>query len=393
MPEMSEHASVAASPLAVAGATLLSSAADLIVSANDAKYQRVQGRDTYPEGAGPDTLTVLDASRFPPVVIATAEVEHTLAGPPQAVAVTPDGRLVIVSAPNRYDRAERKVVLGTHLQVIDLEASPPKVEERVELGSHPQAVAISPDGRLLLAATVSGSVAVLGIEDKAISLKELIKLSQRQLGGVSFTHDGKAALVALRDEQGIVVLDVDGDKVTTDRERVSTGLAPYAIDVSSDGRWAVVGNVGLAGLANPGRLFGDADSFTLIDVSRRPFRAVQHVTVPSIPEGIAISPDGSWIAVQAMDGSNLTPDNPGWRARGRVVLFAIRDGAASQVGDLPAGEAGQGIVFTADSRHLIAQLNVEHQLAVYAVNEGALQDTGVRITVEGGPASIRSRPR
>jgi DNA-binding beta-propeller fold protein YncE len=393
MPELPKPTPVAASPLAVAGTTLLPSAADLIVSANDAKYQRVQGRDTYPEGAGPDTLTVLDASRFPPVVIATVEVEHTIAGPPQAVAVTPDGRLVVVSAPNRYDRAEKKVVLGTYLQVIDLEANPPKVVELIELGSHPQAVAISPDGRLLLAATVSGNVAVLSIEGKAVTLKELIKLSQRQLGGVSFTHDGKAALVALRDEQGIVVLDVDGDKVTTDRERVSTGLAPYAIDVSSDGRWAVVGNVGLAGLANPGRLFGDADSFTLIDVSRRPFRAVQHVTVPSIPEGIAISPDGSWIAVQAMDGSNLTPDNPGWRPRGRVVLFAIRDGVAGQVGELPAGEAGQGIVFTADSRHLIAQLNVEHQLAVYAVNEGALQDTGVRIAVEGGPASIRSRPR
>jgi hypothetical protein len=282
MPELPKPTPVAASPLAVAGTTLLPSAADLIVSANDTKYQRVQGRDTYPEGAGPDTLTVLDASRFPPVVIATVEVEHTIAGPPQAVAVTPDGRLVVVSAPNRYDRAEKKVVLGTYLQVIDLEASPPKVVELIELGSHPQAVAISPDGRLLLAATVSGNVAVLSIEGKAVTLKELIKLSQRQLGGVSFTHDGKAALVALRDEQGIVVLDVDGDKVTTDRERVSTGLAPYAIDVSSDGRWAVVGNVGLAGLANPGRLFGDADSFTLSDVSRRPFRAVQHVTVPSM---------------------------------------------------------------------------------------------------------------
>jgi hypothetical protein len=46
MPEISEHASVAALPLAAPGATLASVAADLIVSANDAKYQRVQGRDT-----------------------------------------------------------------------------------------------------------------------------------------------------------------------------------------------------------------------------------------------------------------------------------------------------------------------------------------------------------
>lgn len=56
---------------------------------------------------------------------------------------------------------------------------------------------------------------------------------------------------------------------------------PYAVNVSSDGKWAVIGNVGLAELPNPDRLYADADTFTLIDVSRRPFRAVQHVTVPS----------------------------------------------------------------------------------------------------------------
>jgi hypothetical protein len=45
--------------------------ADLIVSANDARYVRVSGRDTYPEGTGSDTLTILDASRLPPEVEAT----------------------------------------------------------------------------------------------------------------------------------------------------------------------------------------------------------------------------------------------------------------------------------------------------------------------------------
>ena len=126
---------------------------------------------------------------------------------------------------------------------------------------------------------------MLGINGNAVSLKEKVKLSEKRLSGVSFTHDGKAALVGLRDEQGLVVLDIDGDKVTTERERVAAGVAPYAIDISSDGKWAVVGNAGLAGLANPGKLFGDADTITLIDVARRPFRAVQHITVPAIPRG------------------------------------------------------------------------------------------------------------
>jgi DNA-binding beta-propeller fold protein YncE len=369
-------------------------AADLIVSANDAKYVRVLGRDTYPEGTGPDTVTVLDASRFPPEVKATVDVEHTIIGPPQAVAITPDGKLVIVGAPTRYDYVAKKVIFDTFLQVIDLEATPPKLIDKVELGQHSQGLSINPAGTLLLAGTVGGTVAVLGIEGKTVKLVEQIKVSEKRLSGISFTHDGRAALVALRDEQGIVVLDVEDSRVTNRQERVTTGVSPYSVDVSSDGKWAVVSNVGLPGMpGNVGRLFGDADSVTLIDVSKRPFRAVQHFTVPSIPEGVAISPDGKWIAVQSMDGSNLTEDNPGRHPRGRVLLFAIRDGQAVKTSDLPGGEAGQGIVFTADNKYILIQFNVEKQLAVYAVNDGDMKDTQERIVLSGGPASLRSTPR
>ena len=379
--------------LGVSVVTRNASAADLIVSANDAKYVRVQGRDTYPENVGADTLTLLDASTFPPVVKATVEVQHTIAGPPQAVAITPNGRLAIVSAPNRYDRTQQKVVLENFLQVVDLQADPPRMIEKIDVGTHPQGLAVNRSGTLLLAATTTGTVAVLGIDGAKVTLKEQIKVAEKRLAGVSFTHDGKAALVALRDEAGIVVLDVTDGKVSTERERVTTGIGPYAVDVSSNGKWAVVGNVGLAGLTNPGRLYADADTFTLIDVSRRPFRAVQHVTVPSLPEGVAISPDGRWIAVQSMDGSNLPPDNPGRQSRGRVLLFEIRNGEAVKAAELPGAEAGQGIVFTADSQTVLVQFNVEKQIAIYAVNGGVLKDTGKRIHIAGGPASLRSMPR
>jgi hypothetical protein len=367
--------------------------ADLIVSANDAKYVRVEGRDTYPEGTGPDTLTVIDASRSPAVVKATVEVHHTIAGPPQAVAITPNGRLAIVGAPNAYDRAAQKPVLENFVQVVDLAASPARIIDRIDVGAHPQGLAINREGTLLLAATLNGTVAVLGIDGNKVTLRDQLKIADKRLAGVSFTHDGKAALVALRDEQGVMVLDVIDGKVSTARDRVSTGVGPYSVDVSSDGKWAVVSNVGLAGLVNPGHLYGDADTFTLIDVSQRPFRAIQHVTVPSVPEGVALSPNGRWIAVQAMDGSNLPSDNPGRKPRGRVLLFEIRNGQAVKRADLPGGEAAQGIVFSADSRRVFVQFNVEKQIAVYAVNGGALRDTGERIQLSGGPASLRSMPR
>jgi DNA-binding beta-propeller fold protein YncE len=379
--------------LTLAALSIGAHAADWIVSGNDGKYQRVEGRDTYLPDPPADTLTLLDASVFPPRVKTQVEVENGIQGPPQAVAVTPDARLALVGAPTRYDQAVKQLFYDPFLQVVDLAATPPTVT-RIDLGAHPQGIAIDRAGRLALTANLDGKVSVLAIDGHAVRLLDSLKIGAKRLAGISFTHDGRHALVSLRDEGGVAVLDVDGTTVTDSGVRLSAGVAPYTVDVSSDGKWAVVSNVGLAGLPGyTGKLAGDADTITLIDVSRTPFRAVQHLTVPSLPEGVAISPDGKWIGVQAMDGSNLTPDNPGRHKLGKVLLFAIRDGRAVRTAELPGGEAAQGIVFTADSRHLIVQFNVERQLALYAVNDGKLRDTGERIALTGGPSSLRTTPR
>lgn len=379
--------------LALSAAAVGAHAADWIVSGNDGKYQRVEGRDTYLPSPPADTLTLLDASTFPPKVVRQVDVENGIQGPPQAVAITPDAKLALVGAPTRYDENAKQLVYDTFLQVVNLDAAPPSVT-RIELGTHPQGIAIDRAGRLALVANVDGSVSVLRIDGTHVTLDGSLKIGKKRLAGISFTHDGKHALVSLRDEQGVAVLNVDDGKATDSGTRLSTGVAPYTIDVSSDNRWAVVSNVGLAGLPGyTGTLAGDADSVALIDVSRVPFRTVQYLSVPSLPEGVAISPDGKWIAVQAMDGSNLTPDNPGRHKLGKVLLFAIRDGRAVQTGEATGGEAAQGIVFTADSRHVIVQFNVERQLALYAVDGGKLRDTGKRIALTGGPSSLRTLPR
>src|SRR3954468_7919995 len=114
--------------LAAAALALPARAADLIVSANDGKFVRVEGRNTFPDPPpAPDSLVVIDGEKSPPAVIATVEgIEHTIQGPPQAVAITPDGKLAVVGAPSRYDYAAKKEIFDTFLQIVDLEASPPK---------------------------------------------------------------------------------------------------------------------------------------------------------------------------------------------------------------------------------------------------------------------------
>ena len=364
-------------------------AADIIVSAQDGKFVRVDGVATYPEPAPRDSLVVLDAARFPPTLKATIDIglEHTVQGPPQAVAVTPDGKLAIVAAPTRYDYLAKRELFDTFLQIVDLDASPPAVIGKVEVGGHPNGLTINREGTLLLAAAQDGTVKVLTIDGKKVRFIGQIRVGEKRLSGISFTHDGTAAIVALRDENGAAVLSIDGLSVSLTKERIATAVNPYAVDVSSDGHWAVIGNTGVS------RTVDDADVVTLVDVTQRPFRAVQQISVSATPEGVAISPDGRWIVVSAMAGSNLLVTDPGRHKLGTVALFAIQDGKATKVNELPGGEAAQGVVFTQDSKTVIVQFDVERALALYAVRDGRLVDTGERVPLAAGPVSIRSTPR
>lgn len=370
-------------------------AADIIVSAQDGKFVRVDGRATFPEPAPSDSLVVIDATQFPPAVKGTVEgLEHTVQGPPQAVAVTPDGKLAVVAAPTRYDYAAKKELFDNFLQVVDLESSPPKLVAKVDVGAHANGLTINRAGTLLLAAALDGTVKVVAIDGKNLRTVDSVKVGDKRLSGISFTNDGKAAIVAQRDENGAAVLSVDGTTVKLTNERISTGVTPYAIDASSDGKWMVIGNTGVQGMAGlTGRTAGDADIVTLVDVSQRPFRAAQQISVANTPEGVAISPDGRYIAVSSMAGSNLTPDNPGRNKLGRLQLFEIRDGGAVKVSDIASAEAAQGVVFTKDNRYLLLQMDVERAIGVYAIRDGKLVDTGERIKLAAGPVSIRSMPR
>jgi DNA-binding beta-propeller fold protein YncE len=379
--------SIVASPAALC--------ADIIVSAQDGKFVRVDGRATFPEPAPSDSLVVIDASTFPPLIKGTVEgLEHTVQGPPQAVAVTPDGKLAIVAAPTRYDYAAKKEIFDNFVQVIDIEASPPKLIGKVDVGGHTNGLSINREGTLLLAAAHDGTVKVLAIDGKNVKLLDQVKVGEKRLSGISFTHDGKAAIVAQRDENGAAVLSIDGMSVKLTTEKISTGVTPYAVDVSSDGKWAVIGNTGVTGMLGlVGRTVGDADVVTLVDVSKRPFRAVQQISVPSTPEGVAISADGRWIAVSCMAGSNLTTDNVGRNKIGKLLLFEIKDGWATKANEIAGAEAAQGVVFSQDSKQVLLQMDVERAIGVFAVRDGKLVDTGERLKLAAGPVSIRSMPR
>jgi DNA-binding beta-propeller fold protein YncE len=378
--------------LALAGAGLLAlaasaDAAGLMVSANDGKLAMVDGAYKVLEQPSPDTLTVIDASAFPPKVAAQIELAHSVTAPPTAVALSPDEKLALVSAPNKLDDKDKtKLVVEKFLQVVDLEANPPKLLQKLELPFQPIGVSFNKAGTLALAAHFEGKVSVLSVSGKKVELVETLQLGDEKsrLSTPIFTPDGKAALVTKRGEDTVAVLAVDGKKVTYTKRDITVGNNPYAMDVSSDGK--------LAAVANIGRGTGDADSVTLIDLSKQPFRAIDVFPVGQTPEGIGFSPDGQLLVVSCIDGTNKPKDSPFKADAGKVMLFAIQDGKAQKLGEAATGHNAQGAVFTPDGKHVLVQNYVEKELALYRVSGVGIEKTEAKIAVPGFPASLRRAP-
>jgi DNA-binding beta-propeller fold protein YncE len=305
------------------------------------------------------------------------------------VALSPDEKLALVSIPNKIDPQDKtKLAWEAFLQVVDLEATPPAVTARLPLPGHPWGVSISRAGDLaLVAQPTQGTISIFTITGKAVTPAGSVTIGDEKsrVSHVAITPDGKWALATKRGEGTVAVLKIDGSKVEYTKRDITAGSNPYVVEISSDGTLAVAANVG--------RPSGDADSVTIIDLTRQPFRAVQHVTVGPSPEGIAISPDSQWLAVGSANGTNRTKDSPFRAENGQLALFSLRGGTATRVGEALTGQNTQGLAFTPDSQRILVQNYVEQEIAVYAVTDAGPRDTGVRVKIKGSPASLRTAPR
>ena len=373
--------------LTIAGATA-TSAGSLIVSANDGKAAMVNGAYKVDDPPLGDTLAVIDAGSFPAKLLGQVAVEHSVAAPPFAVALSPDETLALVGAANKVDPADKtKLVVDSFIQVIDVAARPPRLVERVTLPHQPIGVSINRQGNLALVAHFEGEVSLLSIDGTSVKLLQTLRIGDEKsrVSHVAFTPDGKFALATRRNDNVVAVLQIDNGKLTDTKRDITVGNNPYGIDIAPDGTWAAVSNIG--------RGSGDNDSVTLIDLAHERFRAVSYVAVPPTPEGIAISPDSRYLAVSAINGTNKPKDSPLFSDAGKLELFAVRDTTPTKVAEAPTGHNAQGVIFAADSRHILVQNYMEQELAVYAFADGALRDTGERIKLPARPAAIRAAAR
>jgi DNA-binding beta-propeller fold protein YncE len=143
---------------------------------------------------------------------------------PYNVDVTPDGRLALTADNGNNGGSDGNI---DTVSVIDLEANPARVIDKVVVGDAPEGLAVSPTGKLAVAILLrgsnnatteffynrNGSVAVLKIDGKKVT--KVGEVEVRGLPeGVVFSPDGRWLYVGNYMDSDISVLRVDGDTVT-----------------------------------------------------------------------------------------------------------------------------------------------------------------------------------
>jgi DNA-binding beta-propeller fold protein YncE len=76
---------------------------------------------------------------------------------------------------------------------------------------------------------------------------------------------------------------------------------------------------------------GDADTISVIDLKLDPPRVVNSYTVGQTPEGLKMSPDGKFVAVTVMNGSNKPLDSPFFNTTGLLQVWARNGTQLSKV--------------------------------------------------------------
>jgi DNA-binding beta-propeller fold protein YncE len=233
-----------------------------------------------------------------------------------------------------------------------------------------------------------GTVSVFTISGKTVTPAGAVDLGDPNCGpGLPvFTPDGKRAFVTRNNDHKVSMLSVTGNKVEYTKRDVSANLRPYGIEISPKGDVAYVANIGNGPT-------GSVDTISVLDLTLDTPRMVDSVAVGIVPEGIALSPDGGFLAVNVMNGSNV-PKTSGWyHDFGILKIMRVKGTALTPLvqTNVP-GHWCEGAAWSRNQKTILVQCMVEKSIFVYGFDGKTLTPAG-SIKVDGGPAGIRTADR
>jgi DNA-binding beta-propeller fold protein YncE len=370
----------------VAASCLLAGPAlgQIAVSSNDHKVKQENGVTSNADNPTPDSITILDLSAQPVKVLATINnVPGSVVGPPLSVAITPDESIALVASSSKIDPADKtKLVPDDRVSVVDLKER--KVIETINTGAGAAGISITKDGkRAYVSNRMAGTVSILAIDGKKVSLVKTVEVvpAAALLSHVAVSPDGTTAVATRNGDAKVVVAKLGPDSVTT-KATLDVTPRPYAVSITPDGKYAVVGSLG-----DP----KGNGVFTVIDISGDAPKIVATMDIGyESLEGGMMSNDGKWVAGVAHGGSTRPKDAPQFKPNGMVVLYQLDGGKLTKVGEAPIGAWSQGASFSKDGKILAVQNMIQKNIQIFRNDNGKLTDTGQKIDVGGGAAAIRS---
>ncbi len=360
----------------------LAGTAQVVGVALDPKAVLVDGELQVQADAAPGALVFLRfdgarAERIGSVVVPTG-----FQGPPNSVAITPDGRYTLATASLRIDPADKaKLTSESLLSVVDLGAKPMRVVQTLRLDASPSSIALHPDGRLALVPhPADDSISVLAFDDGRTTVAGKLRMDKGSMPqAAAFAPDGRHALVSFSGADKLALYAVrDGKLVQPAVREMVAGVYPTPL--------AWCGNA-LAVVANYGRVSGDVDTISLIEVDGARSRVVDTVSVGPSPEGIACSAGGRHVAVAAQNMSTVSAQTPFHAEHSKLVLLRIEGKRLRRLDEQPFGAWAQGVGFLGDARTLFAQSMSERALHLFRIDGDKLRTAAPPIVFEeGGPA-------
>jgi DNA-binding beta-propeller fold protein YncE len=364
--------------------------AQYLVSGNDEKRSWDAAGKLIDLPPGKDSVSIIDIrNRVEPKIVATLPLKNTIHGPPTNLAITPDNRMALVanSLDAIPDGAGWKDVPDNEIFIIDLTANPPKLVSTVTAGKQPSGMAIDHGGNFALVADrADNAVSLLNVNGKAKSASLVATVPMRipdaDPTAVAITPDSKRALVTLTHANKVALMTIDKGKLTDTGYAMTTGIYPYNVQITPDGKLGLVNNQG------SGASDGQADTLSVIDLELNPPRVVDQVMVGDGPEGLAVSPAGGYAAALLLNGTGSPKSAFYHHQHSIVALLKIEGKKVVKVAEAQVDGSSEGIAFSPDGRFLYVGSFSEGVLAILRLQSEKLMPVG-SLKLPGHPASLR----
>jgi len=335
---------------------------------------------------GKDQVLIVDlANPEDPKIVASLPLKNSVVGPPVNVDIDPTGTVALVadSIDNVKEGETLKQVPDNKIYVIDMKTNPPKLAATLTGGKQPSGLSFSPDGKMAMVANRGdNTISVLSVNGTDVKIEQTVAMPD-SVSQVVFTPDGKRALTTRFPAHKLSVLDIAGGKVTYSKIDLPTGQWPYNVVVSPDGKIALTSDNGGAGSSD-----GSVDTTSVVDLEANPPRIIDRVVVGDGPEGIAMSPKGNLAVAAILRGSNMKKAYF-YERNGSLSILKIDGKKVTKTQDIEVGGLPEAVAFTPDGKYLLAGNFLDQDFSILKVDGTTVTDTGKRFKVPGHPASAR----